>query len=185
MWPLSNHFLGCFLLLKVLLTQSCLTLYDPMDCSPPGSSVHGILQARILEWVAISFSRWSARPRERTCISCIGSRFSTTESPGKPTHLQYADAELGMATGGARGNCWPPVLVSGHPASQALPLATWDEGWEGKPALADPLPPVDSMVHRAVGAWMNAITFSCDRGKWQLGSCSKWPPCRNCYSFWQ
>ena len=38
------------------LLQSCLTLCDPMDCSPPGASVHGILQARILEWVAISFS---------------------------------------------------------------------------------------------------------------------------------
>ena len=41
---------------NVLVTQSCLTLFDPMDHSPPGSSVHGILQARILEWVAISFS---------------------------------------------------------------------------------------------------------------------------------
>ena len=40
----------------VLVTQSCLTLYDHMDCSLPGSSVHGILQTRILEWVAISFS---------------------------------------------------------------------------------------------------------------------------------
>ena len=48
--------------MKVLVCQSCLTLCDPTDCSPPGSSVHGILQARILEWVAISFSRqeyWS------------------------------------------------------------------------------------------------------------------------------
>ena len=42
---------------KVLVVQSCLTLCEPVDCSPPGSSVHGILQARILEWVAISFSR--------------------------------------------------------------------------------------------------------------------------------
>ena len=42
--------------LKVLVTQSCLTLCDPMDCSPPGSSVHGISQAKILEWVAIFFS---------------------------------------------------------------------------------------------------------------------------------
>ena len=41
---------------SVLVTQSCLTACDPMDCSPPGSSVHGIVQARILEWVAISFS---------------------------------------------------------------------------------------------------------------------------------
>ena len=51
--------------------QSCPTLCDPMDSSPPGSSVHGILQARILEWVAISFSRGSSQPRDGTCISCI------------------------------------------------------------------------------------------------------------------
>ena len=48
------------------------TLCDPMDCCPPGSSVHGILQARILEWVAIPFSRGSSQPREQNCISCIG-----------------------------------------------------------------------------------------------------------------
>ena len=47
------------------LTQLCLTLCDPMDCSLPGSSVHGILQARILDWVAISFSRESFHPRDR------------------------------------------------------------------------------------------------------------------------
>ena len=51
--------------------QSCLTLCDPMDCSPPGSSVHEISQARILEWVAISYSRESSEPRNQTCISCI------------------------------------------------------------------------------------------------------------------
>ena len=45
---------------KVLVTQSCLTLCDPMDYSLPGSSAHGILQARILEWVAIPFSRGSS-----------------------------------------------------------------------------------------------------------------------------
>ena len=51
------------------------TLCDLMDCSPPGSSVHGILQARILEWAAISFSRGSSRPRDRSHVSnvsCIG-----------------------------------------------------------------------------------------------------------------
>ena len=50
--------------MKVLVAQSCLTLCDPVDCSPPGSSVHGILQARILGWVAISFSRGSSQPRD-------------------------------------------------------------------------------------------------------------------------
>ena len=48
--------------------QSCLALCNPMNCSPPGSSVHGIVQARILEWVAISFSRGSSQPRDRTHV---------------------------------------------------------------------------------------------------------------------
>ena len=51
--------------------QSCLTLWNPIDCSLPGSSVHGILQARILEWVAILFSRGSSQPRDRTWVSWI------------------------------------------------------------------------------------------------------------------
>ena len=50
----------------VLVDQLCLTLYNPMDYSPPGSSVHGILQIRILEWVAIPFSRESFPPRDQT-----------------------------------------------------------------------------------------------------------------------
>ena len=61
----------------VLVTQSCLTLFDPMDCSLPGSSVHGILQARILEWVAIPFSRESSRLRDWTRVSCTADRFFT------------------------------------------------------------------------------------------------------------
>ena len=55
-----------------------------MDCSPPGSSVHGILQARILKWFAISSSRGSSQSRDRTCISCLAGRFFTTEPSGKP-----------------------------------------------------------------------------------------------------
>ena len=57
------------------VAQSCLTLCDPVDCIPPGSSFHGILQARIVEWVAISFSRESSQPRDRTQVSCIAGRF--------------------------------------------------------------------------------------------------------------
>ena len=62
---------------KVLVAQSCLPLCNCMDYSPPGSSVCGILQTRILEWVAISFSSRSSWPREGSQISCIGSRFFT------------------------------------------------------------------------------------------------------------
>ena len=54
--------------------QSCMTLCNPMDCSLPGSSVHGTSQARILEWAVISFSKGSSPPRDRTQISCIGRR---------------------------------------------------------------------------------------------------------------
>ena len=56
------------------VAQSCPTLCDPVDCSLPGSSVHGILQARVLEWVTISFSRGSSQPRDRTQVSGIPGR---------------------------------------------------------------------------------------------------------------
>ena len=70
----------------VKVTQSCPTLDDPMDCSPPASSVHGILQARIQEWVAFPFSRGSSQPRDPTQVSrLVGGFFSrgaTEEAPG-------------------------------------------------------------------------------------------------------
>ena len=78
---------------EVLVAQSCPTLCNPMDCSPSGSSVQGILQARILEWVATFYTRRSFQPRDWTCISgvsCIGKWifyfyfFYTTMAPGKP-----------------------------------------------------------------------------------------------------
>ena len=56
----------------------------PMNCSPPGSLVHGIFQARMLEWVTIPFSSGSSQPRDQTQVSCIAGKFLTTESPGKP-----------------------------------------------------------------------------------------------------
>ena len=59
----------------VLVAQLCLTLCNPMDYSPPGSSVHEIFQPRTLEWDAISFSRGSSQPRDQTWVSCIAGRF--------------------------------------------------------------------------------------------------------------
>ena len=61
----------------MLVVQLCLTLCDPMDCSSPDSSVHGILQARIQEWVSMPSSRRSSWPRHQTRISCTASRFYT------------------------------------------------------------------------------------------------------------
>ena len=62
---------------KVLVTQMCPTLCHPMDCSPPGSSVHGIFKARILKWVAISYSKGSSWPRDQTQVFCTAGRFFT------------------------------------------------------------------------------------------------------------
>ena len=81
-----------------LVAQSCLTLCDPMDCSPPGCFVHGILQARILEWVAMPSCRGSSWPRDQTHISCIAGTFLTTVPPGKPliifvsTFISYSES---------------------------------------------------------------------------------------------
>ena len=69
--------------------QSMGSLCDPMDCSLPGSSVHGILQAIVLEWIAISFSRGSSQPRDQTRVFCIAGRFFTTEPSGKPRYKQH------------------------------------------------------------------------------------------------
>ena len=91
-WPQFSWLQGlslCFLYAQMycccLVAKSRPTLCEPKDCSLPGSSVHGISQARILEWVAISSSSRSSRPRNRTCISCIGRwvfhHWATWEAP--------------------------------------------------------------------------------------------------------
>ena len=89
----------CSAVIKMLVTQWCPTLCDPMDYSLPGSSVHGILQARILEWVAISFSRGSSWSRAWTPISCIAHRLFTIWATRKPhfervNHIRQASPTL-------------------------------------------------------------------------------------------
>ena len=67
---------------------------NPLDCSPPGSSVYAITQAKILEWVAFPFSWRSSQPRDQTCVSCIlAGRFFTTETPG---NLKGIDANFNL-----------------------------------------------------------------------------------------
>ena len=85
-----------------VICSVCLTLCNPMDYSLPGSSTHGILQARILEWVAIPFSRRSSWPGNQTWISCIADGFFTTEPPEKPN----SQATLGHF-------CWLMLVRSG------------------------------------------------------------------------
>ena len=71
-----------------MVAQLCPTLCDHMGCSEPSSSVHGILQVRILEWVVIPFSRGCSQPREWTCVSCFAGRFFTIWATRK-TLLYY------------------------------------------------------------------------------------------------
>ena len=67
-----------------------------MDYNPPGSSVHGIVQARVLEWVAIFFSRGSSRISDLTCVPCLAGVFFTTEPPGKPLVLLLLRCQSGV-----------------------------------------------------------------------------------------
>jgi len=80
----------------VKVAQSCSTLCDPMDCFLPVSSVHGILQARLLEWVAISFSRGSSQPRDQTQVSCIAGGFFTVWTTRE---VKFSESHLFSVTG--------------------------------------------------------------------------------------
>ena len=138
-WILQDHWM-CFELLligmnhvyrayvPVKLLQSCPTLCDPMDCSPPRSSVHGILQAGILGWFAVSSSRGSFQPRDRTCVSLHWQAGSfPLVPPRKPclwsrTSRAHSARLLGSVRGGPRlllylllSLCAKPVC---HPAGE-------------------------------------------------------------------
>ena len=80
----------------MLVAQSCPILCDPMDCSPPGSSVHGILQERILQWVAMPFSRGSSQLRDQTQVSHIAGRLFIVYPPVKPGILLVAVNHVNM-----------------------------------------------------------------------------------------
>ena len=76
-----------------LVAQSCPTLCDPVDCSPPGSSIHGILQTRTREWVAMPSSRGSSQPRDQTQVSRIAGRFFTIWATRETSPWGYQEAK--------------------------------------------------------------------------------------------
>ena len=83
-WNILYTFFKSICYVSMSVAQTCLTRCDPMDCSPSGCSVHGILQARILEWVRIPFSRGNSWPRDWTWVSHTAGRFFTIWATGKP-----------------------------------------------------------------------------------------------------
>ena len=94
---------------RAQLLQSCLTLCGPTDCSPPGSSVHGILQASIEEWVATPSSRGSPQTRDRTRVSYVAGRLFTTEPPGEPLERTLASCNF---------NHLPPFIHTSYPKKE-------------------------------------------------------------------
>ena len=87
-------------------TQVCPTLWNPMDCSPPGSSVQAIFQTRILEWIAIPFSKRSSWPRDQTWVSCfVGRLFTIWATRG----CYYINIVEGRAETGRSGVWWEPA----------------------------------------------------------------------------
>ena len=78
LYPQGHHRIpNTYILYVKVKVKSCATLCDPMDCSLPGSSVHGIFQAIVLEWIAISFSKGYSQPRDQTWVSPIAGRVFT------------------------------------------------------------------------------------------------------------
>ena len=133
---------------------------DPMDCSPPGSSVHGILQARILEWVAISFSRGSSRPRDRTQFSHIaGRRFNLCTTNLNPNPYMTTGKTIALTRWTSIGKVMSQVFPGGSDGKASACSA-------GDPGLIPGL-------GRSPGKGNdNPFHYSClgnsmDRGVWQ------------------
>ena len=124
---------GCFV---VVWSLSCLTLCHPMDCSPPGSSIDGIFQARILVWVAIFFSKGSSQPRyqnfaalEKNHTTCWGSRTQYKGKDGKVCYTVHA------------------YLINDYIKTKARQLITMDSPHDVLPGLKDDSPIVEFLHH--------------------------------------
>ena len=133
--------------------QSCLTLCDPMDHSPPGSSVHGILQARIFERASMLYSRGSSWPRDQTQVCCIAGSFFTIwatrgfpgGSSGKDPTCQWGDVrDMGSVPGLGRS----PGEGNSNPLQNSCLENSMDRGawW--------------AMVHGVTKNWTGLIFFS-------------------------
>ena len=142
------------------VAQSCPTLCDPMDCSLPGSSVHGVLQARVLEWVAISFSRGSFQPRDQTRISCIAGRcFTLWTTREDLSSVQFSSVTQSCPT------LWDPINRStpGLPVHHQLLEFTQTHTHQVSDAiqpshpLSSPSPPAPNpSQHQGLFQWVNS-----------------------------
>ena len=136
----------------IVYAPSCSVMSDsciPIDCSLPGSSVRGILQAGILEWVAISFSRESSRPRSQTRVSCIAGRLCAHSGPaelwGKPRWLYTPTSFPEMLMGWV---ClWLPLIMFSWEDDHRICNWWW---W----------PPTPSCTFFSGGCWAAVLSWS-------------------------
>ena len=127
---------------EVLVAQSCWILWNPMDCSPPSSSVHGILQATIPEWVAILFSRGSSQTRDQSQVSCIAGRFLTVR----------ATREAWLPLNHSLIEFWQLLL------DYRLGIYVWIKLWKSGMQVEESRPPCSFKVEQVE---MNVYFFSC------------------------
>ena len=109
------------------VARSCTPLFNPMDCSSPGSSAHGIVQARVLEWVAIFSTRESSQPRDWTHVSCTAGRFFTAKPSGKSLLCDSFQIKQNLRTAPETPNTRRPRITA-HPHQLAHLIRT--EGQE-------------------------------------------------------
>ena len=122
------------------VAQLCPTLCDPVDCSLPGSSVHGIFQAIVLEWIAIFFSRGSPQPRDRTRVSRIVDRRFTVHHQGSHKDIQYSTRQRNLT-------------------GRFLELLFLD-GTENPPAVSLVNPPIPTFFQPQKQIWSLGLHFS-------------------------
>ena len=175
---IASFFHRC-IFLCVLVAQSCLTPCNPMDWSPPGSSVHGILQARILEWVAISFSRGSSQPRNGLPFPSQGDLPSPgikhgspalqadslpSEPPGAPLALQFSSVQFISVAQSCPTLCDPMNhSTPGLPVHHQLPEFTQtrvhrvSDAIQPSHPLSSPSPPAPNpSQHQSLFQWVNS-----------------------------
>ena len=163
--------------LCVFIAQLCPTLCNPVDYSPPGSSVHGSLQARILEWIVISYSRGSSQPRDQTWVSCIAGGFFTIWAPGRPMLCYMSTQNLQRLTEGISSwhlyyynwslnnmflNCVDPLTVDSF-QQRTLPVFTAHPRWLNPRMWGTVALKVIVRVLTGQGGWSTLLTPRCLR----------------------
>ena len=139
----------------MLVAQLCLTLWDPMDCSPPGSSVHGLFQARILEWVAIPFSRGSSQSRDRTWVYLHCRQFFTVRATIGSNEPRLSSAIYYIK--------WYLVGWMEKETATHSSILAWRIPWTGEPGGL-----LSMGLHRVGHDWSDLAAAAAAGGGWKV-----------------